>query len=59
MFVNTGITKKKGKKIYKNRHNGQINKLTNNKQANKQLHCEYYSRMNFQYFFTLLNQLLG
>ena len=42
---------KNEQKKYKNKHNGQINKLTNNKQANKQLHCAYYSRMNFQGFF--------
>ena len=53
------VLQKKGTKKYKNNYNGQINKLTNNKQANKQLHCAYYSRMNCQYFFTLLNQLLG
>ena len=61
MFVNTGIanSNKKKEKKYQSKHNGQIKKVTNKKQGNKQLHCAYYSRMNFQYFFTLLNQLLG
>ena len=27
----------------KNEQSGQINKLTNKKQANEQLHCAYYS----------------
>ena len=37
------LQKKRNKKIFKNKHNGQINKLTNKKQANKQVHCAYYS----------------
>ena len=50
--------KKNEQKKYKNKHNGQINKLTNKKQTNKQLHCAYYSRMNsisvFHYPFKLI-----